>query len=97
MTQMVPVLIGDRWLVPDCERSTPVHRPATGEVIARTPHCGAADVDRAVQAAQAAFPAWSRTPAPDRARVLFRRADRRLWSALNGGDQPLPPDDFLAS
>ncbi|MEE2832516.1 MAG: CoA-acylating methylmalonate-semialdehyde dehydrogenase [Candidatus Latescibacterota bacterium] len=72
MTQIVPVLIGDRWLVPDCEQSTPVHRPATGEVIARTPHCGAADVDRAVQSAQAAFPAWSRTPAPDRARVLFR-------------------------
>jgi glycosyltransferase involved in cell wall biosynthesis len=32
-----------------------------------------------------------------RARALFRRAERRLWSALNApGDQvPLPPDEFL--
>jgi len=33
-----------------------------------------------------------------RARALFRRAERRLWSALNAADGaavPLPPDDFL--
>ncbi|HJP30233.1 MAG TPA: CoA-acylating methylmalonate-semialdehyde dehydrogenase [Candidatus Latescibacteria bacterium] len=71
MTEPVPILIGDRWLQPDSEQSSPVHRPATGEVIAQTPHCTSGDVDRAVAAAQAAFPAWSRTPAPDRARVLF--------------------------
>ncbi|MCB9870446.1 MAG: glycosyltransferase family 4 protein [Planctomycetes bacterium] len=31
----------------------------------------------------------------DRAEMLFRRAERRLWSALNTSDLRLPPDDFL--
>jgi aldehyde dehydrogenase (NAD+) len=35
----------------------------------------AADVDRAVAAASAAFPAWSRMPAADRGRLLLRLAD----------------------
>ena len=34
-----------------------------------------ADVDRAVDAAAAAFPAWSRTPASERGRLLLRLAD----------------------
>ena len=72
MTEIVPILIGDRWMVPDCDAFTPVHRPATGQIIARTPHCGPVQVELAVQAAKAAFPSWSRTPAPERARVLFR-------------------------
>ena len=69
---VVPVLIGEGWLTANVEEHTPVHRPATGEVIGRTPHCGGAEVDRAVEAASRAFPAWSTTPAPERARVLFR-------------------------
>lgn len=75
MPDIVPILLGDRWLQPDCTESTPVHRPATGEVIGQTPMCSAADVDRAVQVAQAAFPAWSQTPVLERARVLFRYRD----------------------
>ena len=35
----------------------------------------AADVDRAVEAAQRAFPAWSATPAAERGRLLLRLAD----------------------
>ncbi len=48
------------------ERAVPRrHRnPATGEVIARFPDSDAADVDAAVAAARAAFPAWSRHVAP---------------------------------
>ena len=68
----VPVLLGDEWLSPDVKEFTPVHRPATGEVIAQTPHCGSIDVDLAVAAAHEAYGSWSRTPAPERARVLFR-------------------------
>ena len=30
-----------------------------------------------------------------RARLLFRRAERRLWSALQDPDLRTPPDDFL--
>lgn len=49
-----------------------VHNPATGEVIARTPLSTAEDLDRAVAAAKAAFPAWRDTPAAVRARSMFR-------------------------
>ena len=50
----------------------PVTDPATGDTLGSIPVSGPADVDRAVQAARAAFPAWRRTPVPERARVFFR-------------------------
>jgi malonate-semialdehyde dehydrogenase (acetylating) / methylmalonate-semialdehyde dehydrogenase len=46
--------------------------PATGERLARVPMAGAEEAGRAVDAAAAAFPAWRRTPAPDRIQYLFR-------------------------
>ncbi|MCU1349763.1 MAG: aldehyde dehydrogenase, partial [Acidobacteria bacterium] len=49
--------------------------PATGELLARIPDSGAGDVDDAVQAAKRAFPAWSKTPADQRSRLLLRLAD----------------------
>ncbi len=50
--------------------------PATTEVIARVPDAGAADVDRAVKAARAAFDhgVWKDATAQDRGRVLFKLA-----------------------
>ena len=45
--------------------------PATGEIITSVPLASTDDVALAVAAAQAAFPAWSETPALKRARVLF--------------------------
>ncbi|MEW1589858.1 aldehyde dehydrogenase family protein [Micromonospora vinacea] len=55
----------------------PVVNPATGEVVAETPAGTAADVDAAVAAARAAFPAWSATTPRHRADVL-----RRLGAGL---------------
>ncbi|GLZ61439.1 aldehyde dehydrogenase family protein [Micromonospora sp. NBRC 107095] len=55
----------------------PVVNPATGEVVAETPAGTAADVERAVVAARAAFPAWSATTPQHRADVL-----RRLGAGL---------------
>jgi len=49
--------------------------PATEEVIARIPDSDARDVDAAVEAARGAFPAWSRTPAAERSRLLLALAD----------------------
>ena len=46
--------------------------PSTGEIIAQTPQCTSAEVEEAVRAAQAAFPAWSDTPPNLRVQVLFR-------------------------
>ena len=71
-TDAIPILIGEQWITPDVEAHTPVYRPATGEVIGRTPQCARVEVDLAVEAASRAFPNWSATPAPERARVLFR-------------------------
>jgi malonate-semialdehyde dehydrogenase (acetylating)/methylmalonate-semialdehyde dehydrogenase len=49
-----------------------VTNPATTELLARTPISTLADVDAAVQAASAAFPAWRRTPPGERIQYLFK-------------------------
>jgi malonate-semialdehyde dehydrogenase (acetylating)/methylmalonate-semialdehyde dehydrogenase len=49
-----------------------VCNPSTGAVIRSVPYADAEDVDRAVAAAAAAFPAWSATPPVRRARVFTR-------------------------
>jgi malonate-semialdehyde dehydrogenase (acetylating)/methylmalonate-semialdehyde dehydrogenase len=49
-----------------------VFNPATGERARRVAMGGAAEVDQAVKAAAAAFPAWAATPPLARARVLFK-------------------------
>ena len=68
----VPLFIGGEWTKDDAASTGPVHNPSTGEVIAETPMCGAAQVDAAVKSAAEAFSGWSETPPPERARVFFR-------------------------
>jgi len=46
--------------------------PATQEVLAQVAAGGAAEVNAAVAAAKAAFPAWAATPAPQRAKLIHR-------------------------
>ncbi|MSO20151.1 MAG: aldehyde dehydrogenase family protein [Acidobacteria bacterium] len=53
------------------------HNPATGEKLADVPNCAAADVDRAVAAAHAAYPAWRRLTPVERA-VYVRKFAARL-------------------
>ena len=52
-----------------------IFNPATGRVIAHAPYASAHEVRRVVASAKAAFPAWSATPAAQRARILFRFRD----------------------
>ncbi len=52
-----------------------IANPATGEVIDTVPEGTAADVDAAVQAAQAAFETWWATPAAKRGETLYEGAD----------------------
>ena len=54
----------------------PVDDPATDEVIGHVPDLGAAETERAVQAAHEAFPAWSRSDPHRRAAFL------RDWARL---------------
>src|SRR5688500_4425296 len=67
-----PLFINGEWRTLSDVASTPVFNPSTGEVIAECPVGGKAEVNAAVEAAQAAFPDWRQTPAVDRARVFFR-------------------------
>ena len=53
-------------------QTQPVTNPATGEVTGQVALAGGADVEAAVAAAAAAFPAWADTPPIRRARVMFR-------------------------
>jgi malonate-semialdehyde dehydrogenase (acetylating)/methylmalonate-semialdehyde dehydrogenase len=52
-----------------------IYDPSTGEVIAETPCCTAAEVESAITAAGTAFPEWSNTPCPKRVEVLYRFRD----------------------
>lgn len=49
--------------------------PATGEAYSQTPDSDIKDIEEAVGAAKAAFPAWSTTPAEERFKVLNRIAE----------------------
>jgi malonate-semialdehyde dehydrogenase (acetylating)/methylmalonate-semialdehyde dehydrogenase len=53
-----------------------VTNPATGEVLARVPLSGAADLDAAVSAAREALPAWRALSVITRARKLFELRER---------------------
>ncbi|HEY0704447.1 MAG TPA: aldehyde dehydrogenase family protein, partial [Candidatus Acidoferrales bacterium] len=55
-----------------------VYDPSTEAVIAEVPDADEKDVDRAVEAARAAFDSgpWRQTTAQDRGRILFRLAER---------------------
>ncbi len=66
------LLIGGEWVAAQATTTEPVYNPASGAIIARVPLGARADVDAAVAAAKAAFPAWAATPVVERARVLFR-------------------------
>lgn len=67
--------IAGEWLAPEAGRSLDVTDPATGGVIAAVPDSNAADARAAVDAAHAAFPAWRKTPAKQRAQILKRWND----------------------
>jgi len=66
-----PFFIAGEWLQPKLS-ATPVFNPSTGDTIAECPVGTSADVNAAVEAAQAAFPGWMETPAVERARILAR-------------------------
>lgn len=80
-------------------------RPSGLEALRRPEAPKVATIDVAAQflvdryraaAAQDAVPYTPQITDEERARVLFRRAERRLWSALQQPHPPAPPDDFLA-
>ena len=67
--------IDGEWIASQSTTTGDVWNPATGEKIAAVPYGNAEDVDKAVQAAKAAFWDWRTTPPLTRARYLFRLKD----------------------
>ncbi len=66
------IFAGGRWVESTAKVTGEVRNPANHELLARVPMGGAEDVDRAVQAALAAYPAWRATPAVNRVRPMFK-------------------------
>ena len=64
--------IGGRWLDAGNGAVLAVDNPATGETVGSVPDMGAAEAERAVQAAYAALPNWRAKSAGERAALLRR-------------------------
>lgn len=68
--------IGAAWCDADDGGQLAVHDPASGALLAQVPRMGAAETERAIDAAEAALPAWKRLDAGARGALLHR------WNAL---------------
>ncbi len=68
------LLINGR-LVPGASTCFDVINPATEELLAVCPRADLGQLNQAVAAAKAAFPAWSATPIAERRRLLLKLAD----------------------
>lgn len=64
--------INGRFTDIDSTRLLTITSPTDGRELALMPCSTAADLDAAVNAAKAAFPAWSQTPIKERVQVFFR-------------------------
>lgn len=87
-------------IVTDTERTQDVFNPATGEVTKQVALASKLTVEKAIAAAEAAFPEWRNTPPIKRARVMFRFKELLEQNAericqMIGEEQPNSlPDDF---
>ena len=72
MPTQIQHFIGGKFVPGKSGRTAPVFTPATGEQQAAVPLASAAEVNKAVEAARTAFPAWAMTTPLRRARILNR-------------------------
>ncbi len=70
--QTVPLLDGGNWRRSNSTNTADVYNPSTGEIIAEVPLCDEAETAAIIESAARALPAWSETPAVERARVMFK-------------------------
>ena len=68
--------IDGQWVGAEGGETFPVTNPASGEVLASVPACGATETRRAIEAARLALPAWAAKSAKERGKIL-RRLDRK--------------------
>jgi acyl-CoA reductase-like NAD-dependent aldehyde dehydrogenase len=67
--------IGGEWTEASGGETFEDHDPFTSEVVATVPAGTREDAKRAIEAAAAAFPAWSQTPPAERQRIFLKAAD----------------------
>lgn len=67
--------INGELLAPTCKLYLDNYNPATGEIYSQIPDSDYSDVNKAVDAAEAAFSSWSNTPKDERSRILYKIAD----------------------
>ena len=81
MQLRVPELLRDRafvagaWIAADSGATVAVLNPATGALLGQVPDMGVAETRRAIQAADAAWPAWRALTAKQRSAILRRWYD----------------------
>jgi len=68
----IPLLINGEFVQSRTSEWRDVVNPANQQVLARVPMATAEEVSAAVAAAQAAFPAWKKTPIGTRARIFLK-------------------------
>jgi malonate-semialdehyde dehydrogenase (acetylating)/methylmalonate-semialdehyde dehydrogenase len=69
--ELLQNFVGGVWQPATSTDALDIRNPATADTLARVPLSTAADVDRAVSAAQRAFDGWRRTPPTERIQYLF--------------------------
>ena len=67
--------IDGQWLNGDGRAGEDVINPATEKPLARLPHAGTADLDRALDAAKKGFAVWRATSPYERAKIMRKAAD----------------------
>ncbi len=76
---MAQMIINGQWVDAFSGKTDEVLNPANGKVVDTVPSAGSEDVEAAVRAAEAAFPAWSET-SPDERAALLRRGIQAVES-----------------
>ena len=64
--------INGKFVAPQTQKLLNVVSPLDGSLLSTVPLSSASDLNQAVAAAKAAFPAWSKTPIKERVQVFFR-------------------------
>ncbi len=64
--------IGGEWIDSKSEKFNTIYDPSTGKAIAKVPCCTKDEVEAAIAAAKAAFPAWKNTPVRKRASIMMK-------------------------
>ena len=71
LTRILSNFVGGRWVAASDARVLDVTNPASGEILARVPLSGTADIEAAVTAANAALPDWRSRSIGERTEFIF--------------------------